>query len=221
MKQTRFKKENDKWGNEMKLKYPRTFHLPYSEKPSSDDKRLDDDSIFDGEVVSVTLKYDGENTTLTSEDYWARSLNCSDRVYRHWIKNFHANIAQDIPKNWRICGENLYAKHSCYYNNLKSYFYGFNIWDGEKCLSWKDTLEYFKMLNIIPVEEIYNGIYNKSKILEVWKNYSPSNEGFVIRKVKEFEYKDFSFNVAKFVGKDFILPDDHWIHQEIQTNKLI
>ena len=38
----------------------------------------------------------------------------------------------------------MFAKHSIYYDNLTTYLYGFHIWDNHKCLSWKETLEWFE-----------------------------------------------------------------------------
>lgn len=60
-----------------KVKYPRTFHLPYSLTLTDDDKRLESDGhfkLFD-EVV-VTEKMDGENTTVYQDGrIHARSLD--------------------------------------------------------------------------------------------------------------------------------------------------
>ena len=34
-----------------------------------------------------------------------------------------------IPAGWRVCGENMYARHSIAYEDLDSWFYGFSVWD--------------------------------------------------------------------------------------------
>jgi len=48
----------------MKIKYPRSWHLHYSEKSTSDDKKHSSDDHFLGKEVIASLKLDGENTTI-------------------------------------------------------------------------------------------------------------------------------------------------------------
>ena len=55
-------------------KYPRTFHLPFSKGSTSDDKFLKDYSNFENKDIIVTLKMDGENTTMYNDHIHARSL---------------------------------------------------------------------------------------------------------------------------------------------------
>jgi len=51
-------------------------------------------------------------------------------------------IAPDIPAGWRICGENLFYKHTIPYRDLHTMFYVYSIWnEANECLSWADTLE--------------------------------------------------------------------------------
>ena len=60
-------------------KYPRTYHLHYSEKKSNNDDKVHiNDSHFNGKEVIVTVKMDGENTSIYNDFIHARSLN-SDR----------------------------------------------------------------------------------------------------------------------------------------------
>lgn len=124
----------------MRVKYPRTYHFDFSLGLSSDDKLISSLDAFEGQEVVVTTKMDGENTTLYSDYTHARSLDSGHHESRSWIKSKQAEIGHLIPQGWRICGENLYARHSIVYNDLHSYFYVFNIWNEEnKCLSWDAT----------------------------------------------------------------------------------
>ena len=85
---------------------------------------------------------DGENTSLYQNAYHARSVESRGHPSRSRVKSFHAQIQGDIPSGWRICGENLYATHSIKYENLKSYFLGFSVWNEQNmCLSWEETTE--------------------------------------------------------------------------------
>src|SRR5690349_18438351 len=90
------------------VKYPRTYHLPWSH-PSSDDKVMEDVRVFEGQEVVVTVKVDGENTSLYRDFIHARSLERLTGETRGHVKAIHAGIAHEIPEGWRFCGENLYA----------------------------------------------------------------------------------------------------------------
>ena len=117
------------------IKYPRTYHVPWSQPGRESDKYLKDVSCFLDKNVVVTEKRDGENFTLYDDYCHARSLDGRHHPSRSWIKNFHAKIAHNIPENMRICGENLYARHTVEYNDLQDYFEVFSIWINDTCLS--------------------------------------------------------------------------------------
>lgn len=207
---------------EMRIKYPRTYHLTYSQGSTSDDKTLSNHDHFNGKEVVLTEKMDGENTTMYSDYIHARSLDSNHHPSRDWIKQFHSTIAYHIPENFRICGENLYALHSINYEKLISYFYGFSIWNSNLCLSWNDTLEYFELLGITPVKELYRGIYDEDKIKSILTNLNTDViEGGVLRLADSFHYNDFKTSVAKYVRKNHVQTDEHWAHKEIIPNKMI
>lgn len=217
-----------KIGNKLELftnlvKYPRTYHVPWSLSKTSDDRSLVNMDNFIGERVIVTVKMDGENTSLYNNYIHARSLDGRNHTSRDWVKGFWANIMGDIPEDWRICGENLYAKHSIHYNNLLSYFLGFSIWnDSNICLDWDSTIEWFSLLNISAVDILYDGIYDETIIKKLWtiKDWD-SSEGYVIRLADSFHYKDFNKNVVKFVRSNHIhTHGKNWSTDAIIQNKL-
>ena len=196
------------------VKYPRTFHLPTSEKLGSDDKRMEDDSQFHGKNVVCSYKLDGENTTMYRNHIHARSVESAHHPSRNWVKGLWANISYEIPEGWRICGENLYGKHTIEYTNLDTYFFVYSIWnENNETLSWEETKDWCELLGLKTVEVFYEGIYDAKKIAESF-NKTDSNgnqtEGFVVRNSDSFKYQDFKKNVAKFVRKDFIISTDHW-----------
>ena len=47
-----------------RTKYPRTMNFPWSQSNSSDDVWWEESSWFDGKLVVVTEKMDGEGTTI-------------------------------------------------------------------------------------------------------------------------------------------------------------
>jgi|ERR1035437_601037 hypothetical protein len=205
------------------IKYPRTSHLPFSLGMTSDDKMLQSDSFLIGKEVIVTEKMDGENTSMYSNGFHARSLDSRHHSSRDWLAAFHASICNDIPEEWRICGENVFAKHSISYEGLPSYFLGFSMWNSENdCLSWDDTLMYFELVGVTPVKELYRGVYSESLLKElVSKLDVTTQEGFVVRPVSSFKFEDFNKAVAKFVRKGHVQTDSHWMHSIIISNKLL
>jgi hypothetical protein len=203
-------------------KYPRTFHLPWSLGATSDDKVVPSVSHFKGRQVVVTEKMDGENTTLYRNHIHARSLDSKGGEDRAWVKQFWVSIRSDIPEGWRICGENLWAKHSVFYTNLRSYFYGFNIWDADnQTLSWGDTVDYFSMLGITSVPVLYSGVWDEAAIRNLSNGLNlVETEGYVVRLADSFHYDDFGVSVAKFVRADHVQTDKHWRSQQFVTNSL-
>lgn len=206
------------------------MHLPWSPGATSDDKILNDTSCFEGKVVVITEKMDGENSTLARDYYHARSLDSKDHPSRSWIKQFHASIKNDIPEGWRICGENLYAKHSIGYDDLKSYFYCFSIWDEDNyCLPWGETLEWCDIIGIQPVKTVMGPFLWEPRKEQILKEHSigrlfsdgKDHEGYVVRNADRFHYDDFQCNVAKWVRENHVTTDTHWMHSEVIPNQLI
>jgi hypothetical protein len=204
------------------FKYPRTPHLPWSEGATSDDKILKSVAQFEGKQVIITEKMDGENTTLYNDHLHARSLDSKHHPSRNWIKQMHAAIANDIPEGYRICGENLYAKHSITYDKLKTYFYVFSVWDNKNnCLSWDETKEWCDLLGLTLVPTLYEGEWNEKMIngKQPFK-FDHEAEGYVVRNANSFSYADFTKNIAKYVRKNHVQTDKHWMEIEVVPNKL-
>lgn len=204
-------------------KYPRTPHLPQSPGVSNDDRIITTLDNLIGHPVIFTEKMDGENTTMTREYIHARSLDSKDHPSRHYVKGIWGNIAHLIPKEFRICGENCYAKHSIHYTNLDDYFLVFNIWDEDTCLSWEDTVNWCDLLGLKMVPVIGYCDYLSQEDIDYMAelvNTNPFKEGFVIRRYDSFNQKDFNTHVAKWVRKDHVQTDKHWMFQPIIKNNL-
>lgn len=208
----------------MKMKYPRTFHLPWSRSLTDDDKILQNTDHFIGKEVIVTEKCDGENTNMYNDHIHARSIDSKDHESRHWVKQLHAQIKTNIPDNWRLCGENLYALHSISYEELPSYFLLFSIWNEQNiCLSWDETVEWANLLGLETVPVLYRGIYDEEKIKECYTKVSKlggEQEGYVVRLSDSFRYEDFKFSVAKFVRKNHVQTDGFWMNKTVVPNKM-
>lgn len=204
------------------VKYPRTYHLPWSENITDDDRVLPSLAGFVGHRVVVTEKMDGENTTMYSDYIHARSVDGRNHPSRNWVKNFWSGIRHNIPEGWRICGENLYAKHSIGYDSLPSYFLGFSIWnDRNECLSWDESLEWFALMGITPVKVLFDGVFDESKLRSL-KIDTNTSEGYVLRIADSFSYGKFKSHVGKYVRRNHVLTVKHWMYgQQIERNKLV
>lgn len=206
----------------MKVKYPRTYHLPFSLGSTSDDKVLKDTSLFNGKQVVITEKMDGENTTIYSDAFHARSLDSRHHSSRDWIAKLQGEIGYKIPTGWRVCGENLYAKHSLAYDNLPSYFMAFSVWDeNNNCLDWDFTKEFLSELGLVHPKVLFEGEYSDNLVKDLVKTLDlEKQEGFVVRLRESFAYNDFTKSVAKFVRQGHVQTEDHWMHQEVVPNLL-
>jgi len=205
------------------VKYPRTYHLPWSDGMNDDDRMMASLESFQNQEIVMTEKMDGENTTMYNDHIHARSVNSGSHPSRTWVKNFWSQIRSEIPDGWRICGENLYAKHSIMYNDLKSFFLGFSVWsESNECLSWDDTIEWFSLLGIQIPNVLYRGAFLPQRILAKQDELDfDLVEGYVVRLTSSFPYKAFSRSVGKFVRRDHIQTNKHWMMgQQLERNNM-
>lgn len=210
---------------EQRHKYPRTHHLPWSPGATADDKILTTTAHFDGKQVVVSEKLDGENCTIGQTYTHARSTTSKHHPSRAWVKGLQAQIGHELPEGWRLCGENLFAKHSIGYDELPSYFMLFSVWnDKNVCLSWAETVDWARLLNLHLVPVLYKGIWNQDKIAKIWDGKSRVGggvgEGYVVRVASAFSYSQFAKCVAKFVRPHHVQTDAHWMQSKVVPNKL-
>jgi hypothetical protein len=212
------------------IKYPRTFHLPFSVGRTDDDRAMPDCSHFEGQTVVIMNKLDGENTTA----YWdghvhARSLDSGNHPSRNWVKQFLASRLHELPKGWRINGENMFAKHSIHYKGLEGYFYLFAMWNEKnQCLSWRETVEWGQLLDIPICPVWFHGFFSEGHTMEYGEQvdagmkdqHGNEVEGFVVRNTDSFDYSKFRDNVSKFVRRNHVQTNQHWIRTAIVKNEL-
>lgn len=204
-----------------RIKYPRTYHLPFSPGVTSDDRIMETYAGLEGQEVVVTEKMDGENTTWYKDYCHARSIDYEPHPSRDRVKAMWAERAHDIPESFRICGENLYAKHSIEYDNLKSYFQVFSIWDGLTCLSWQETKDWANLLDLEVVPVLYQGPWDEEFLMDLALTLDTNRqEGFVVRTVSTFHYRDFRVKVGKYVRESHVQTHGHWMRSKVIPNKL-
>lgn len=199
------------------LKYPRTYHFPFSPGTTSDDRIKNDwQAILSNELV-VTEKLDGENTCIKFDGVYARSHAAP--TLNPWAKNMWM-IWEQVKNSlgdFDIFGENLYGLHSIEYANLESYFYIFAIRDGDKWLSWDEVVFYAHLLDLPTVPVLGRGIFTENdlkilinKTLLEGSQLGGVCEGVVCRKAEGFETANFSDSLLKYVRKNHVKTDAHW-----------
>lgn len=205
------------------IKYPRTYHLPWSPGLTKDDRMMENVDHFKGKNVVATIKMDGENTTLYNDYIHARSVDSKNQPWQSWAKTIWSKICWQIPEDWRICAENLQAKHSIKYTNLPSFLQMFSIWNDKNiCLSWEETKEWAELLELDLVPVLYEGPFDEELIKYLYseKYNGQECEGYVLRIVDSFHYKEFRKYCGKFVRKNHVNTSRHWKWQTIEYNEL-
>jgi RNA ligase len=213
------------------FKYPKTYHFYWSKPdPHGNDRVHPNVDHFIGKEVVVSCKLDGEGSNLYRDYYHARSIDSGAHPSRTWIKAFHAQIQHQIPDGYRLCGENLQAKHSICYENLPSYFFLFGIYDDNNvCFSWDNTIEWAKKLNVCVVPILYRGIWDEQLVKSCYTGRTiidgidcGEQEGYVVRLTDPFRYVDFTYSVSKYVRPGHVSGDtEHWSKSGYKPNKLI
>lgn len=209
-----------------RVKYPRTYHLPWSPGKTSDDRTVDDpEELFDGVEVVVTEKMDGECTTMYSDYLHARGIDYAPHRSRDYVKALHGRIASDIPDGWRICGENLYGVHSIAYEALPAYLLVFSIWNARNdCLPWDETVYWAQLLGLETVPVLYRGPWDEAAVRALdgvgKSRLGGDREGYVVRRAGDFHYRAFRQSVAKYVRSGHVQTPDHWAQQAVVANKL-
>jgi hypothetical protein len=207
------------------VKYPRTYHLPFSASEDQHDRMLPDCKNFEGKQVVVTEKMDGENTSgyhdghIHTRSLEGRGFGTSGRA---WVKSHLTLRIHNLPLNWRVCGENVSSVHSIHYDELESFFLMFSIWnDKNECLSWAETEEWAELLDFKTVKVLYKGPWNEGLIRNLYdlKKDGERSEGYVVRLADKFNYGKFRKSVAKYVRPDHVRSHTHW-SRNIIANKL-
>lgn len=207
------------------MKYPRTYHLPYSPGATKDDKKLQGDwfKYYEGKEIVITSKLDGENIHMNQKDCYARSDGAPTRS--PWSRNIwdpneglYWNIRKYIGCNETIFGENLYGEHSIHYDKLTSYFHLFAVSTESLWESWDSVKLFGAIIGVPTVPELWRGIVYNEKQLEELVNkfvkepsvYGDTREGVVVRLTSSFPIDEFKNCVCKWVRKNHVNTSIHW-----------
>ena len=198
-------------------KYSRTYHFPFSEGATNDDRIQFEWKGFLSDEVVVTEKLDGENTCVKDLGVFARSHAAP--TVNPWAKNMQPiweRLKNEIG-DLEIFGENLYGIHSIEYENLPDYFFVFAIRQGDNWLSWQEIEDYCVLFDLKTVPVLKIGHFEEKDVFPFIKNkielgsaFGGECEGFVFRNKNAFHINDFATNVLKYVRKNHVQTNEHW-----------
>lgn len=204
------------------VRAPRTYHLPWSAGMNDDDRMMPDVSSMEDQDCVVMDKMDGESNSVYTRHFHARA---PDGRRKPWQGPVRAEVAEwqyNIPDEWRVVGEGLYARHSIAYESLPCWFMGFQVWNERNvCLSWDDTIEWFELIGVTPVPVLYRGPFDRRLIETMYdeKKDRDTREGYVVRLARAFEYREYPRAVGKYVRQGHNQTVKHgWGTQVIEPN---
>jgi hypothetical protein len=199
-------------------KYPRTYHFPFSEGAVNDDRiQYDWERLLSHELV-ITEKLDGENTCIKTSGVYARSHGATNR--NPWAKpvwDIWERIGRTLG-DLHLFGENLYAIHSIQYERLDHHFFIFGIRENDTWLSWEAVCEYAYILDLPVAPLVSSGVFSIQEMQTIIQQkqlhgsaLGGISEGVVARRAAAFPDADFPEAVLKYVRKNHVQTDEHWI----------
>lgn len=215
----------------MSAKYPRSFHLPWSPGGTSDDKRLHDVSALVGVEIVVTEKCDGSNLTYTSKAVFSRSHSGPpSHPSFDLAKATHGRIRHMISDGISVFCEYCYAVHSIEYRDLPDYSLVFGVRDdaGGLWWDWDMVAAQAADLGLPTVPLLFRGnVGSEKELVDLTTSlaaepsfFGGSREGVVVRRAGAFPDAAFSKSLGKWVRRDHVTTDDHWMHQAIKAQRV-
>jgi hypothetical protein len=234
----------DKWGNQLKEKYPDRKYIKYPHsryftfspgivvEEEDEDAELFDLKEFVNVPLVITVKMDGSNFTMNEEFVAARNGTDAEHVSFDMAKSIHAAKKHLIKYNEQLFGEWLYAKHSIYYTGdlkLNGLFQLFGVYDiiTHEFKGWEYVQEAASRLGIVTVPVLeYGEVYDaewklQKRITELGEQViSQGHEGLVIRSKYSFHYSQFGLRLGKYVRKNHVTSSKHWKNQPMLRNEV-
>lgn len=204
--------------------YPRTMHLPWSPMRkgtghATDDRKMADTAAFQGREVVVTLKRDGQNTSVYGPDprgdgagyVHARSTGPLATPDSDRMKALAAELGADIPVDWRVVGEDMTRTHGIRYTNLapgpRWFFEVFSVWsEANQSLDWDTVATWSALLGLRTVPVVYRGPWDEAAVRRAGNVTTYDGdpvEGYVVRVASEYSLAEHRRLVGKFVHADF------------------
>jgi hypothetical protein len=186
--------------------------------------------MLDGQIT-IEEKLDGANTGIIrhKRGYHLQKRGSLMGTGEHDQFTFMGNWARynegkllEIPMNWIVYTELMFARHLIHYDMLPSYVIVIDIWNGKKYIDRYEKEKFCSKLGLQIVPLLHYGYGTKSGLFhytcEKSKfSSSDSMEGAVIKNYKKQMR-------GKIVRPEFmkgVEESDHWVKHAVKRNNLV
>lgn len=186
-----------------------------------------------GAEVIIEEKFDGANTGIIRHkngfhlqkrgSLVAQSEHAQFQYFHAWAWQQKYEQIMDLPKNYIVYGELLYAVHSIFYDRLPEYWICFEVWNGSRYLDRTEKENFCAKHGFVCVPLLARGFFTPSelgKMIPEKSAYGETCEGIV---VKRYRKKKKERMIGKIVRPEFIKQieeNGHWMHQQMRKNLL-
>jgi hypothetical protein len=216
----------------MSAKYPRSLHLPWSPGGTSDDKRMTEVGSLVGPELVITEKCDGSNLTYTKAAVFSRSHSGPpSHPSFDLAKATHGRLRHLISEGLSVFCEYCFAVHSIAYGALPSTSLVFGVRDDVAGLWWEWDMVAAQAadLGLPTVPVLFRGAVSSAAELEELTTslaarpsaFGGPREGVVVRLAASFADASFPRSLGKWVRRDHVTTDEHWMHQAIKAQNVI
>lgn len=206
------------------MKYPRTFHLPWSPGGTNDDKKMISTHRLINEAIVISEKLDGSNSCFAPAGVFARSHGQAPKhASFDLLKQRYYSLKHLLNPSEEAFLENCFAVHSITYELLSDFCFLLNIRQNGIWLSYPEVVHRSEELHLTLAPVLFTGIVTSEtelrklteKISREPSVFGGMREGVVVRTVKGFLESEFSQCVGKWVRENHVQTDEHWVNQPI------
>lgn len=224
------------------MKFPRTYHLPWSPGKGKDDKVHAQVPFLLNRPIVITEKLDGENQCWTYSDFHLRSEDSKGGALRSFSKGYWASIRHELIPGYFYFVEDISNVHSIKYPDMSNKLFLIAICDTIEpntmtWLSWHDVEYEATRIGLPTVPVLHIGEHSTiQQLITNLATLHPTSlggniewtpgliskrvpeeyqmEGVVVRQAKHFD--DWTAYTAKYVRKNHVQSDSHWLETQLK-----
>jgi hypothetical protein len=192
---------------------------------------MTDVSPLVGPELVITEKCDGSNLTYTSSAVFSRSHSGPpSHGSFDFAKATHGRLRHLISEGISVFCEYCFAVHSIEYAALPSTSLVFGVRDDSSGLWWEWDMVAAQAadLGLPTVPVLFRGAVVSAAELEALTTslaarpsaFGGQREGVVVRLAGSFADARFAQSLGKWVRRDHVTTDEHWMHQSIKAQRV-
>ena len=146
-------------------------------------------------------------------------------------KATHGRLAHLVSDGISVFCEYCYAVHSIEYGALPDYSLVFGVRDDASGTWWEWDMVATQAsdLGLPTVPVLFRGALETERQLQELTEdlcatpsaFGGTREGVVVRRAASFGDSEFSRSLAKWVRKDHVTTDEHWMHQALRVQVVL